>query len=462
MGSYDNLLPVVVTWHTELQQACTIQLRMLAAIPPMLQIERFLWHALATAVQALQPHAGLKVTTGNNHLCPTSGTTGSSSSNNSNQVDDGSSSGGLCGGGAYPSFKLTWQQATDISCAAAAALLQLAANGSPQQQLPEAQAAAVWMHQQASVEVLATMAQLLAQKVLSLPADVLGRSQQQELAGAGYITWPRAGLEGPTIDASSSMLAATPKRGSVEGDAAGTVNMNARSSGSGTGSTATSALSTQTRLQVLAVACSAHTRHIDSWPSKPRQAVAPHAAYARGKVYMAQMQTLVLLIQQLQGAPAAVRSSFLHSPAGSAVLWVLSTLLRTPGQAPPYRGQLAVTGGPLGISGLQQDQHQQLAGTGYQLCRMTGPDMLQLLLLPGLLLQPVPFEQPGDTHAGSNDSSGSGDHSSNSSSGSGGGGGAALLGGLPGAGAPTFPIAGERIVVLSSAESEWSAMPVAE
>jgi len=130
----------------------------------------------------------------------------------------------------------------------------------------------------------------------------------------------------------------------------------------------------------------------------------------------AQLHTLVLLAQQMQGAPAEVRSSFLHSPAGNAVFSVLSSLCDPPGKDPGDKANLVVVGGlpDVGVTQQQEQQQEQEqeAPGAHRLYELTGNDLLQLLFLPGLLLQPVTLQQPGD----SNNSCACGAPSSSSSS----------------------------------------------
>jgi hypothetical protein len=195
----------------------------------------------------------------------------------------------------------------------------------------------------------------------------------------------------------------------------------------------------ETRLQLLAAAAAAYTRSIDSRCNG--QALTLESGNRSSRVARGQLHALVLLVQQLQGAPAPQRSRFLHSPAGSAVLWALSSLCRPPG-GDGCRAQLMVIGDPLGAHAAQQ---QQPAGASDQDFDMTGPDLVQLLLLPGLLLQPMPMGQPCAKAAGTGDSS----NASSSSSGSG-----MVVQSAPDQGPCTPAAVAGRTVVLSSEQGE--------
>jgi hypothetical protein len=141
------------------------------------------------------------------------------------------------------------------------------------------------------------------------------------------------------------------------------------------------------RLQVLAAAA------FVQWRSMPQERQGPVLAKQIGtyekaaRQFYVVVQLLMLLVQQLQGAPSQLRAAFLHSPAGSCVLQVLSEI------AP----ELVSSMGPCVMevlldTGLQQAgagrQHMP-AAPGWANHWSHGRAVVELLLLPGLLLEPV-------------------------------------------------------------------------
>jgi hypothetical protein len=112
---------------------------------------------------------------------------------------------------------------------------------------------------------------------------------------------------------------------------------------------------------------------------------------------------LLLLVQQLQGAPVGVRAAFLHSPAGNEVLRVLSEMSSSEtmarGLVVLYQNSSAQGAAPPA----QDQQQQQPAEPSIHQCELSGHALLPLLLLPGLLLEPAP--QAGPAQSGSSSSS---------------------------------------------------------
>jgi hypothetical protein len=98
-------------------------------------------------------------------------------------------------------------------------------------------------------------------------------------------------------------------------------------------------------------------------------------------------QLLLLLVQQLQGMPPHQRTSFLHSPAGSEVLRVLSKMssdeaaMRKPIRAMFDKAAL----GAAGVQELQEQGRKWWRPQAYE-----ARAVLEMAVLPGLLLQPVP------------------------------------------------------------------------
>jgi hypothetical protein len=105
----------------------------------------------------------------------------------------------------------------------------------------------------------------------------------------------------------------------------------------------------------------------------------------RADYFTSLMRQLVLLVQQLQHAPAQVRSDFLHSPPGS---WVLQAA-QLFAERCEFSFPVGVAKGPAPEAAqvLQQRMGATPGGQGHQLDARA---IVQLLLLPGLLLQPQP------------------------------------------------------------------------
>jgi hypothetical protein len=113
---------------------------------------------------------------------------------------------------------------------------------------------------------------------------------------------------------------------------------------------------------------------IEVLPTQQPLRLSPHDAGAS-----ATLQLLVLLVQQLQGLGPEARTAFLHSPAGSNVLQVLSSMVE----------QGMVSGGTgCGDQSVPIGRSQDGDGC-MQLHSASRDQLVSLLLLPGLLLQPT-------------------------------------------------------------------------
>jgi hypothetical protein len=95
---------------------------------------------------------------------------------------------------------------------------------------------------------------------------------------------------------------------------------------------------------------------------------------------------LLLLVRQLQGAPAGRRAAFLGSPACSIAHQVLSEFSSGLGLQLPLWDVL-VRGGAADAAALQQERY---GPDGWKLCALSGEAVVQQVLLPGLLLVPAP------------------------------------------------------------------------
>jgi hypothetical protein len=103
-------------------------------------------------------------------------------------------------------------------------------------------------------------------------------------------------------------------------------------------------------------------------------------------------QLLMLLVQQLQGVSPQQRGAFLCSPTGTTLLWVLSEM-----------SSYAKTKTDMSVMEVLMAPRPQQAGTGQQVQAAAagwvnhwaqGRAMVELLLLPGLLLEPAPEPVP--------------------------------------------------------------------
>jgi hypothetical protein len=97
-------------------------------------------------------------------------------------------------------------------------------------------------------------------------------------------------------------------------------------------------------------------------------------------------QLLLLLVQQLQGAPSQVRAAFLGSPAGTILLQLLRGISTSVTQ---YPGELLLQDAPGTAAG--HDAGEAAAAAGWSSHLLWSTDLVEVLLLPGLLLERVPL-----------------------------------------------------------------------
>jgi hypothetical protein len=112
---------------------------------------------------------------------------------------------------------------------------------------------------------------------------------------------------------------------------------------------------------------------------------------SRAHALMGLKRLLLLLVQRVATAPAQVRATFLHSPEGETLVRVLYEISGI--NASGYLEVWVMPEPPAAASGQRgcdhQQQQQKPAGFGMQACRLSGRAVVELLVLPGLLLQPV-------------------------------------------------------------------------
>jgi hypothetical protein len=106
---------------------------------------------------------------------------------------------------------------------------------------------------------------------------------------------------------------------------------------------------------------------------------------------------LVLLVQQLQCAPAQVRGRFLNGPAGSTVLRVFSDLITADGL--DLVGRYVTRSAWLVATQQQQQQQQGVDNAAAGEFETVGGRAMDELLLPGLLLQAAPHPEPCTQHS---------------------------------------------------------------
>jgi hypothetical protein len=110
---------------------------------------------------------------------------------------------------------------------------------------------------------------------------------------------------------------------------------------------------------------------------------------ARTVYWDALVHLLVLLVQQLQGAPPQLRAAFLHSPGGNTALQVLS-IFSSEDDDPTCQVRFIVSQSLLASAAEDPtNQQQPIAEGGMQGHAVYGSELVEHLLLPGLLLQPV-------------------------------------------------------------------------
>jgi hypothetical protein len=141
-------------------------------------------------------------------------------------------------------------------------------------------------------------------------------------------------------------------------------------------------------LQMLAAAVAVQWRgvpsRVDVYYAQKAQDTATLEAAA--KRFYVVLQLLLLLVQQLQGAAPRQRAAFLHSPGGTFVLHVLGEMVpEIITSWEPVMEVLMETGSQQAAIG----QQQKAAVPGWVNHWFHARAAMELLLLPGLLLQPV-------------------------------------------------------------------------
>jgi hypothetical protein len=286
-------------------------------------------------------------------------------------------------------------QPTDVLVGnAAAVLLRLATRDVPDAQLSGLSA---WLQQHSAISLVDVMSDGDG----AASYGVLGSiSQAQWLKGesAGYLCWPISVL-GTRTAAPSGSSSNNTGSGNNSSSEATLAPASKASTGTAGGCVHGEALgSTGARLQVLAHAAAVMLRRLQLQLRSPSRD--PEDVPERCRQEVAGLSHLLLLVvQQLQGVPAQERTSFLHSPAGGEVLRVLSELDSM--EVAGWGSALAMilpTGSqePAGAIHKQQQPSPPAAETVW----LTAHALVQELLLPGLLLQPVQVQQAGAAGAG--------------------------------------------------------------
>jgi hypothetical protein len=415
----------------------------------LLQAKRFTWHALATGTAGLHRHQ--------EDSSPSSSSSSHSSSSGSGGGHMKRSRLPACA--PYRGLQLTQFEATNICTVVAAALLRLVTQDVPDTQLsglaawlqqqgaatqatPDTQLAgyaaalqqygaethdapginlpdldeAAWMKQQGACSLVDVM-KARGDAALLGKVGTIAAAPGLQGAAAGYLCWPSSvGTQDATPSSSSSTCVGCGKSSTSTANASSrpaalgmtpTPSDGSSSGGSGNNTSRGAAgpmpaeltqgivfSGAGARLQVLAHAAAAMLRQLQQ--HELMQDDRKHQREVAGV-----FQLLLLLVQQLQGVPAEERSAFLHSPAGSEALRVLSELMSM--EAAGWRFALTMilptaTQDPQG--GVQQQQQpgeQQLeqppATAAAPRVWLTGHAVVQELLVPGLLLSLT--EQPG-------------------------------------------------------------------
>jgi hypothetical protein len=134
------------------------------------------------------------------------------------------------------------------------------------------------------------------------------------------------------------------------------------------------------RLEMLG-GCLYAAHRLCTWMDQPGAAPQASAGFWWKQVLV---PLLVLLVQQLQGAPPQQRTAFLHSPAGSSVLRVLGKLQQAGASAGSWVD--VVQYNEADAAAAMQGNQQYTMGM-MQKHGLSGRALVELLLLPGLLLE---------------------------------------------------------------------------
>jgi hypothetical protein len=380
-------------------------------------VERFLWHALATATASLEHHnknplsssrffsqpnsvGAALVAAGADWFDPATGEGSFGGSGSSSSRDNTSKAASikvpLPSGTGYTA-QLNLGNSSRASRQAAAALLQLATAGLPQQQQVKVTTAAAWLRQfQPPPPGLEDSCDVSMGSLGNIRLGVTPSSKEAHpaLEAPGYLCWP------------IEEEAHNPPRSSST-----TPNRQSRSNSSGRSSPGTRPPTSSTmvgvngpdpftnpgaRLQLLAAAAAA--RWMDSQrrmgsSGDPLHALMPSlvdgglgpSADVNG--LHALLHLLLLLVQQMQDAPLQYRNWFLNSRAGSAVLQMLGELrFREAGQSDTGDWLVPGVTAPAAAARRQQAPAKGDWQLHSALCRV----VVRKLILPGLLLLPAP------------------------------------------------------------------------
>jgi hypothetical protein len=476
----------------------------------LLQVERFLWHALPTAAVALQREA--------DHLSSSSSSISSSSAKSGSTATSGSYSRfpTLPRGSTYD-LQLGSDGAASTIEIIAPVMLQLASGDVPEQQQLDLVAAGTWLRLRGT-DITAEEEEEGAE---ALQQDGRSTEQQQTspgLAQAGYLWWSSTQVQAHSSSTVSTTTTTSSSSSSSSASAGGAVTSSAsqsnpatthfetppsaHSSSSSSSSSSSGgssrkgtqapkhvhpsasgagaagpyparnrapgrayaedpAASTDTKLQVLAAAAAAQLCDIMQYGLEPSDEVysVKDPEYKGACTTLSQL--LLLVVQELQGASPQQRTAFLHSPAGGTVLRVLTDLLCQEGISMHVAGVVAGLGLQVPVGGHQQQQ-QQVPG-GLQASNMNALSLVEQLLLPGLLLQPAPAAELRDSDAGGCSSSSISSLTATSSSSSSHSSGGFECMSQPNAGAITATCGSSKRVVMTLGEGEvtWCVQSVA-
>jgi hypothetical protein len=436
-----------------------------AVISCFLQVQRLLWHALGTATVSLHSFADEGITSTITRISHPSGRSSSSSraTSTTRSTTSGSrSSSSLMPKGASYSFKLSTNHGIHLARDAAFALLQLAVEDVPgplKADLAAARQQRLLLSSQAAREGEALGDEMPGVPAVTPPAEGTSAALQagataatitassgssssgsssstggsaasvttspevvtswDDYKAAGYLSWPfwadKAGGKSIRTDIS----------GRSSSNSSGGGSSSSRGSSSNTlGQTTLDALSSAgARLRLLTASVSASVAAILRLGVSSTKDAQDVLGPACEHVAVLATHLLLLMTQQLQQAPAPVRATFLHSPAGSYLLRVLQLMALGKMSLPMFELALAdvlVRGGwqAAAAAGEQQQQQQQDGTASWVVHQPSTRELVEQLLLPALLLQPASLE-PGSTEVpGGSSSTAAGrlDARSNSSS----------------------------------------------
>jgi hypothetical protein len=225
------------------------------------------------------------------------------------------------------------------------------------------------------------------------PASMESKEAQiRHLAATGYLCWPHARLCSSTQGvgrSESTIPTSTAGSRSSSSYAADSQSGNATF----TANTVSAAItgvpdSTDRRLQALATAAVAMWWRIPQIPVFELSMTI--TADVVGKFYEF-MRVVLLLMQQLQATPPQLRSTILHSPAGTTLLTLLHGMSRN-GAAHRYVVETLVEDTP--PEAAAAGRRVRGAAAGWHNPVPNGRDLVEMLLLPGLLLAPAPGASP--------------------------------------------------------------------